>query len=336
MRVLIFHPTLLPPKDYGGIERVVLWLAQGLLEKGHEVYVAALAGSRLPPGCHLIEVEKKPYSAIKLAALFPQGLDVVHFMAPLPEVIWDQLPVPALLTVHGNGQLGEKYPKNSVFLSRNHALRHGASFFIYNGIDPAEYIYQPELKEDWCLFLSKTNWSVKNLRGAMQYCKRSRTFLKVAGGSRPWMRRLECSMSRSMDWIGPVSGITKANLLGKAKALIFPVVWPEPFGLVVAEALMSGTPVIASPRGSLPEMVPSDVGCLPTSDEEWVEVLSRRFNSQINSQVNSSISERCRQWALEKFHFLRMAQDYEVAYRKIGSGSLLNQKNPIAGNWRNE
>lgn len=54
MKICLFHPKLLPPRDYGGVERVVLWLARGLLERGHEVWVAALAGSQLPPGAKLI------------------------------------------------------------------------------------------------------------------------------------------------------------------------------------------------------------------------------------------------------------------------------------------
>ena len=82
MKILLFHPTLLPPKNYGGVERVVLWLAKGLQERGHEVYVAALSGSRLPEGCHLIEVESRNYSALELNSLFPPGLDLIHFMAP--------------------------------------------------------------------------------------------------------------------------------------------------------------------------------------------------------------------------------------------------------------
>ena len=328
MRILIFHPTFLPPRDYGGIERVVLWLTRGLIENGHQVYVAALAGSRVPDGCSLIEAERKAYSAEELSQLFPKGLDIVHFMAPLADKVWSQRTVPALLTVHGNGQCGQIFPKNTVFLSQNHARRHGAEYSIYNGIDPSEYLYRPEFKENWFLFLSKTNWRVKNLLGAMHYCRSAEVSLKIAGGNRPFFQRLQCSMRKSMQWIGPVSGIQKANLLAQAKALIFPVLWPEPFGLVVAEALMSGTPVIASPRGSLVEMIPPDVGFLPQSERQWIEGLQGSFENWN--------PERCRQWALEKFHFIRMAENYEKAYQKVVSGNLLNEKNPVVGNWRNE
>src|SRR5205085_310550 len=111
--IVLFHPVSLPPKDYGGVERVVLWLAEGLVERGHEVHIAALKGSQLPKGCHLVEVEKGPLSAERLGVLLPSHLDIVHFMAPLAEEVWEGLSFPRLLTVHGNGKEGERFPKNT-------------------------------------------------------------------------------------------------------------------------------------------------------------------------------------------------------------------------------
>ena len=326
MKILLFHPTLLPPKSYGGIERVVLWLAKGLLERGHEVFVACLAGSQLPKGCQILEVEKKFYSAEELLKILPKSLDVIHFMAPLSEKVWQKLPYPSLLTVHGNGQSGEKYPKNSVFLSQDHANRHRAKVYIYNGIDPAEFLYEPQNKGNHYLFLSKTNWRVKNLTGAMTYCKAAGSSLVIAGGSRPFLKRFTCLFNSQFTWAGPVSGWKKAQLLTQAKALVFPVIWPEPFGLVVAEALISGTPVIASPVGSLVEMIPSQVGLLPKTDEEWIEAL------QGKSWTFSS--DQCREWAIEKFHFARMAESYEGVYQKVISGSFLHSEHPIAEGWK--
>ena len=324
MRILIFHPVLLPPKDYGGVERVVLWLAQGLREQGHQVAVAALAGSRLPPGCDLVPVEKKYYSAEALAKLCPPHTDLVHFMAPIGNDLWEQLPFPALLTVHGNGQPGESYPINTVFLSRNHAERHGAIYFIYNGIDPAECIFNPTPRTfttnpDY-LFLSKTNWRVKNLTGAMSYCRQAKVGLKIAGGRRPFTKRLTSALTPRMQWVGPVAGARKAQLLAAAQALVFPVIWPEPFGLVVAEALMSGTPVLAAARGSLPEMIPADVGAVLKTDVDWV--------AQLRKGSQDWDPARCRAWAAEKFHYLIMAENYVRAYQAVVAGNKLHAQNP--------
>lgn len=327
MRILLFHPTLLPPKDYGGVERVVLWLTRGLRERGHEVFVAASEGSELPLGAKLIAVEKKDYSAEEISQLLPPGIDVMHFMAPLSSQVWEQLRIPALLTVHGNGKPGEKFPLNTVFLSSDHAKRHSSRYFIFNGIDPAEYVYT-EKKSNSYLFLSKTSWRVKNLSGAMAYCRKAKVPLKVAGGNRPYLKKWECWLRPDWKWEGAVSGVRKAELLSQAKALIFPVLWPEPFGLVVAEALMSGTPVIASPRGSLRELLPSHVGGLPETEDQWIEFLHR--------PAHFWTSQDCRSWALENFHYSKMAAHYEDAYRKVIQGEVLNSSVPVAGNWRQE
>ena len=80
MKILIFHPTLLPPKDYGGVERIVLWLSKGLLERGHQVWVAAYPGSRLPVGAELWAVEPKQSSPeILLSRDLPKGIELIHF-----------------------------------------------------------------------------------------------------------------------------------------------------------------------------------------------------------------------------------------------------------------
>lgn len=317
-------------------------MARGLVERGHRVYVAALRGSVLPPGCELVEVLEESYSAeefnlarnsgsgmnlnIPLKIKMPAGLDLIHFMAPLAPEIWNQLQYPALLTVHGNAKPGESYPKNSVFLSQDHAKRHGARKFIYNGIDPSEYKFTPNAKQDFYLFLSKTNWRVKNLSGAIRSSTAAGVHLKIAGGNRPYLQRLTSYFRRGLEWIGPVNGEYKAKLLAEAKALIFPVAWPEPFGLVVAEALISGTPVLASRRGSLPELIPSDVGAFFDTDEEWIEFLKK---SNLPFEP-----ERCREWALSRFHYAKMAEAYEQAYEQVIAGGLLNQETPLGGNWR--
>src|SRR4051812_45423503 len=112
MKVVLFHPTLLPPKDYGGVERVVLWLAKGLQEMGHEVWVGAYPGSRLPDGVRLLEISPEKSSPAEMIKKIPAGTDMIHFMAPPGQATLDRLEVPSVLTVHGNGQPGEIFPKN--------------------------------------------------------------------------------------------------------------------------------------------------------------------------------------------------------------------------------
>jgi glycosyltransferase involved in cell wall biosynthesis len=130
-----------------------------------------------------------------------------------------------------------------------------------------------------------------------------------------------------MQWIGPVSGEEKAALLAGARALLFPVLWPEPFGLAVVEALVSGTPVIGSRKGSLPELVPPDVGQLldPQDEDGWASALAGRWDP-----------ERCRAWAIGRFHYSKMAENYEKQYRKVLAGEVLNPQEPLGHDWRKQ
>ncbi len=321
MKIVLFHPTQLPPRDYGGVERVVLWLAKGLAELGHDVSVGALAGSILPKGVTLIETDPSDPSATGFLKRLPKGTEVVHFMAPPEEAVWASLPCAGVVTIHGNGKPGEIFPKNTVFLSQDHARRHAGAVHVYNGIDPGEYVFEPKLKKSAYLFMARTVWSVKNLRGAIRLCGRAGVPLWVAGGHRPFGPRLRLMLRPGSRWCGPVGGHSKALLLAQAKALIFPVLWPEPFGLAVVEALVSGTPVLASRIGSLPELVPSNVGRLfGPGDEEWIEWLRR--------ESLPFEPERCRTWVLDHFHYRKMAEGYEQVYRRIVAGDVLNKEHP--------
>jgi glycosyltransferase involved in cell wall biosynthesis len=170
------------------------------------------------------------------------------------------------------------------------------------------------------LFLSKTTLKVKNLAAAMQFCKSAGVGLEIAGGRRPVGLRLKALTTRGFSWLGPVNGKEKAKALARARALVFPVVWDEPFGLVVAEALMSGTPVLASPRGSLPELVPPEVGRLISVNdpEQWKEVLTGGYKD-----FSASV---CREWAIQKFHYMKMAQEYLALYQRLIREKSLNRR----------
>lgn len=320
MNIVLFHPACLPVRNYGGVERVVLWLAQGLAQRGHCVWVAALRGSLLPSGIKILPMEKNKISAWDLLPLLPPETDVVHFMAPPEEGVLAKLKCSYLVTIHGNGRSGETFPLNTVFISHNHASRHHSEVFVYNGVDPAEFDFSPLEKSDEFLFLSKTHLRTKNVRGAIRMAQASGAQLRVAGGHRPWLERLRTVYDKRIRWEGSVGGPRKSALLSRAKGFVFPILWDEPFGLVVIEALISGTPVLANPRGSLPELVSPEVGALVKNEDEWRHWLSQK--------TLPWKPETCRKWALEKFNFNRMAEDYEGLYKRVNQGENLNAQPP--------
>ncbi len=316
MKIVLFHPVHLPPADYGGVERVVLWLAEGLRDLGHSVWIAAREGSRLPAGVNLISIPKEEHSAESLLARLPPGTDIVHFQAPPEEGFLRRAAVPSVTTIHGNGKPGEVFPKNTVFLSRDHASRHGRSAYVHNGVNPGEFHLSAAKRKNSPLFLSKTSWRVKNLAGALRIADHAKQRLTVAGGHRPIGLHLRTFFSKH-TWAGPVAGEKKSRLLADASALLFPVIWPEPFGLVMVEALLSGTPVVGSRLGSIPEVLGDFGGAVldPTAPlEAWAEALR---------EVQKLEPERLRETAIKRYSNLRMAADYVRIYGRVQQGEDL-------------
>lgn len=304
MTIALIHNARLPVSEYGGTERVVWWLARGLSESGHRVILACAPGSE----CSFAEVRTVDFSKA-IEAQLPEA-ELLHFFNTPPR----ETSRPYVVTIGGNGRPGEHFLRNTIFVSRNHAERHGAEAFVYNGIDPDEYRFS-RTKEDRLLFLAKARWSVKNVRGAIAVARKSRHPLDIAGGGRWFLPRW-----RGVYWRGMLGGSEKVDLLARARGLLFPVLWNEPFGLAVVEAMVSGTPVIATPFGSLPELVAPGTGFICHSEPEMIE----RVES-----LRSLDAEFCRQHVLDRFTYHHMTEGYVAAYRKVQSGQWLNAQEPF-------
>lgn len=326
MKIVLFHPVALPPRDYGGVERVVLWLAEGLRDFGHDVTIGALPGSRVPRGTTLLPIEEDARSAAALVERIPTGAEIVHFQAPAePGYFREDVP-PAVTTIHGNGKAGEVFHPNSVFLSRNHAERHGRRAFVYNGVNPEEFALAETLgttkRKNAPLFLSKTTLRTKNLAGAMAIARRAGMPLTVAGGRRPLALRLRGILAGDR-WAGPVAGGLKAKLLAEASALLFPVLWEEPFGLVMVEAMLSGTPVVGSRRGSVPEVVDVASGFVvePPRGPDDADGFARWEEALLSAQKLDPTA--IRKQAIERFSHHRMAESYLEVYKRVIRGDSL-------------
>jgi glycosyltransferase involved in cell wall biosynthesis len=245
----------------------------------------------------------------------PDATDILHLRGK-PE-----LPInkPFVITLDGNGKPGQTFHPNTIFVSRRHAANHGSVHFVHNGLDPAEYeADQP--REDYAVFLAKARWDVKNLPGAIQVARAAEVTLHVLG-SRNWPLNLQRWLPaiRGMRYHGMIAGQAKRDLLARARCLIFPVRWEEPFGLALTEAMASGCYVAATPYGSLPEIVTPDVGVLSTRASELVEVVKNpgRFKP-----------EKCRNHVLHGgFTHLDMARKYISYYEKVLTAGRLGEVN---------
>src|SRR5213078_3513583 len=230
MHVAVASHYRLPARGYGGTERVVVAVVRGLAALGHRVTLLAAPGTSVPEAT-VIEVPPTRLidPAADLDALVPRDADILHTHFPVQRM----LRRPFVQTFHGNLREGGAVPPNNIFVSRDHARRYGSDVFVYNGLDPRDYIYRPG-KGDYDLFLGRLH-SIKGYRWAVAGAKRTGRRLIVAGGWRP-------SFRRNIRYVGRVDGAKKAELLAAARCLWVPALWDEPFGLTTIEALLSGTP----------------------------------------------------------------------------------------------
>jgi hypothetical protein len=300
----------IPPRHYGGAERFIYWLGKTLVELGHRVTLIANERSQVP-GAELLALDERERNPHAWTRLIPATADIVH--------LWDYTPVnkPYLFSVGGNGQVGEQFPVNTVFVSRRHAALHGSRHFVYSGVIPGDYRCSA-LREDYAVFLAKARWKVKNLRGAITVARRAGLELRVIG-SRNWPLNLQRLLPpiRGVRYCGSITDEEKQELLSRARCLIFPVRWHEPFGLAVTEALASGAYVAATPYGSLPEIVTPETGVLSANADELADAVRnpRRFNPQT-----------CRERVVRGgFTALDSARSYLAYYERVLTrGSLVD------------
>jgi glycosyltransferase involved in cell wall biosynthesis len=306
MKIVHVIWTQFPIEAYGGTERVCYWLAKAQAEMGHDVTVLCKPGSKLS----FAKTLELPDSISELDSLLPKGTEILQLYGT-PKY---QIRSPYLVNIGGNGEPGEEFSPNTVFVSKNHAERHGWTEFVYNGIDLSEYPLRVK-KENYLLFLAKASWRVKNLKGAIKIARKANVPLEIAGGSAPFWQKWRGGVHSN----GMVGGAKKLELLQGAKALLFPVLWNEPFGLAVIESLACGTPVIATPRGSLPEIVDSTCGRLEDSISGLVRAVEElKFDPH-----------RCRARVENKFTHMHMAEKYLFYYKKILSEGKLREGFPV-------
>jgi glycosyltransferase involved in cell wall biosynthesis len=280
----------------------VVWLARGLAELGHRVTLLAAARSVVPEAT-LVAVpatSHKNEGRIDLTPFIPRDADILHAHVPLHRA---PTTLPVLWTLHGNAAPGEQLPPGAVALSADHARRHGLTRWAHNGLDPAEYRFAPA-KGPADLFLGRLH-SIKGWQWAVAGAQRSGRRLIVAGGWRP-------TLQRGIRFVGEVKTERKALLLASAACLWNPVQWDEPFGLNSIEAMVSGTPVLGTRRGALPEIVTPDAGALGNTLDELVA---------LRPTLDALVPEQIRARVLDQFTHRAMAERYLAIYAEtIGRG----------------
>lgn len=284
MRILLCADPILPvpPSGYGGIERIVDSLARALQDRGHRVGLVGKRGSTCPVGAFFpwpaddVRTTLRNAFALRRAAREFRP-DIVHSFARLSYLL-PLLPfsLPKVMSYQrhitpGQTRLAQRLSRGgtlrftacSEFLATQGRPDGGDWTVIPNFVEPAGIPYAPETAPDApLLFLSRVE-SVKGPDLAIAIARRAGRRLWVAGNaptSGPeadfFRREVAPHLDKDgIEWIGEVDGARKGGLLSRAAALLVPIRWDEPFGIVFAEALAAGTPVISCARGAVPEIV---------------------------------------------------------------------------------
>jgi glycosyltransferase involved in cell wall biosynthesis len=340
MRILLtVDPEIpVPPKLYGGIERIVDGLAAGLRARQHQVGLLAHAESQCQvdffrpwPGRSSLsrwDSLRNTLALVKAAGTFKP--DVVHSFSRLGYLL-PLLPrrLPKIMSYQRH--TGGRQTKLAARWAGRSLVFTGCSEYIAalgrpwggdwraipNFVDTDYYRFVPEVPADAPLvFLSRLE-RIKGVHSAIAIARRAGRRLVIAGnrvddpaGDKYWREEIEPHVGRDgIEYAGPVNDAQKNELLGRAAAMVVPIEWDEPFGIVFAEALACGTPVISSPRGALPEIVQQGRhGFLVDSVEAGVAAVK---------QLDTVSRRECRAQAEKMFSRSSVVSAYEKLYRDM-------------------
>jgi glycosyltransferase involved in cell wall biosynthesis len=331
-----------PPKGYGGIEWVVALLADGLAEAGHEVTLFATGDSstrahleyvfeRAPGSDRINDITLDTTHTLFSLQGAGERFDVLHVHTPFSSLAGAvETGVPTVHTLHGSfvPEMQRLYSFVAdriwfVAISQaqrrfNEDLRYGG--VVYNGIDMRRYAFQ-ENKEDFVLFLGRAapekGWR-RAIEAAVAAGERLVSAVKIVHPIEveEWETNIEPTIPADFEVLGEITLEEKVDLLRRAKAVLFPIDWDEPFGLVMTEAMACGTPVIATPRGSVPEIVEDGVTGWIVDVADYAEQTTDRLKrlSEIDPRA-------CRERVQRLFSKEAMVAGYEGVFeRAVAAG----------------
>jgi glycosyltransferase involved in cell wall biosynthesis len=325
-----------PPKLYGGTERVVSWLTEELIALGHDVTLFASGDSQTsarleamwPRALRLDGAVRDPNALhmMMLERVYQRSaeFDFLHFhLDYYPFSLFSRQPTPFVSTLHGRLDLPEHQPVFDTFgtvpvisisnsqrrpLPQAHWVR-----TVLHGL-PERLLVPTAIKPSYFAFLGRIA-PEKGIDRAIRIAQHCGVPLKVAAkvdrADRDYYDEKIQPMMKSggVEFIGEITDKDKSEFLSGAHALLVPIDWPEPFGLVMIEAMACGTPVIAFNRGSVPEVI----------DEGVTGYIVEDINGAIGAvdRLDHLSREKIRRHFEQRFTARRMAQDYLSVYRSL-------------------
>ncbi len=336
MRVAVVAPVWVrvPPEQYGGIEIVVNLTVEELVRQGKDVTLFATGNAITDAKLRWIYPEAVGFASghqsfpeTQVAWAYSQAneFDVIHNHAGVAGITMARLiDKPVVTTLHNNYFI----PENPVFFEQNKDNQFftpisdaqkreipGVNFTrtVYNAIDTTRYPFSDQ-KEDFLLSLGNL-WEVKGHDTAIAVAKKLGMKLIIAGkldpkGEEFFRTKVKPQVDgEQIVFEGQISQERKLELFCKAKAFLFPIRWEEPFGLVMIESMVCGTPVIAFRHGSVPEVIEDGkTGFVVDTVEEMVNAVKK---------IDTISPKACREHVEREFSPLKMAEGYWEAYAEV-------------------
>ncbi len=339
MRIAQISPLFeaVPPKLYGGTERVVHWLSKALVEMGHDVTLFASGDS--DPTLKIAAMRKeairldprKPdwvaiyYKFVEDVYARKDEFDVIHFHIDyFPLSLFTRQKVPFLTTVHGRLDIPEFVDTYSMFptapfvsISNNQRLPIPELNWVRTVLHgmPANLLTPQPVKQEYCAFLGRIS-PEKGPDRAIEITRRAGMKLKIAAkvddaDKKYWDTVVKPLIDANphVEYIGEINDDQKPAFLSAAHALIFAINWPEPFGLVMIESMACGTPVIAFNCGSVPEVIDDGVSGYIVNDIDGAVDALGKLDKLDRGTVRATFEKR---WTSR-----RMAEDYVNVYQSL-------------------
>jgi len=343
MRIAQIAPLYeaVPPKLYGGTERVVSYLTEALVDLGHDVTLFASGDSvtsaklepswpralRLDP---TIRDTMAPHMLLlEQVRRVADEFDVLHFhLDYLPFPLFNELATPFVTTLHGRLDLPELQPVFDAFphapvVSISDSQRQPlpqANWLntIYHGLPEQLLTPQPHRKPEYLAFLGRI-CPEKRVDTAIRIAAQSGLPLKIAAkvdkADQDYFKaEIEPLLSQAhVEFVGEINEAQKPEFLSGAKALLFPIDWSEPFGLVMIESMACGTPVIAFNRGSVPEVIDHGLTGYIVEDVQGAVAALQRLDELSRVQIRAQFERR--------FSAKTMAQNYVDGYMALAEAA---------------
>lgn len=357
LRIAMLAPPWIPipPPGYGGIEFVLQLLCDALVEQGHDVELFCAPGSTSSAKVHTLLDAPHPenigaalfesdhvaraFALIEAAAGDGQAFDLVHDHSGYTALAMaDRLDYPLVHTVHGPFDDDTK-PYYSVHGSKGAlvCISHAQAGDAPSGANVHSVVHNPIDIDTWPVGYHKQDYLLwlgrivpeKGPHRAIQVARATGRPLVLAGNVQPRYERFFATQvqphidGEQIRYVGEVGGARKQRLFADAFAFLMPIRWPEPFGLVMVEALAAGTPVLAFAHGAAPEIIEHGVNGFLVQDEEEMAAFVER--------AGELDPLRCRRSA-ERFAPDRVAAGYVTAYRDVlaGAGRTPSAAQPVA------